>query len=159
MVHLTTTRQGFSSDSAVVQDLSYTYDPVGNITHIRDDADIQNVVFFRNKRIEPSNDYTYDAIYRLIQTSGREHLGQNGAGQPLPPTPTSYNDFPHVALLQPGDVNAMGTYSEQYQYDAVGNFLQFIHRDADVANPGWRRANTYNEVSLLEPGQTSNRLT
>jgi RHS repeat-associated protein len=143
----------------VVQDLSYTYDPTGNITHIQDNADIQNVVFFRNKRVEPSNDYTYDAIYRLINASGREHLGQNGAGQPLPPTPTSYNDFPHVGLLQPGDGKAMGTYSEQYQYDAVGNFLQFIHRGTDPANPVWTRAYTYNEASLLEPGQTSNRLT
>ncbi len=159
MVHLTAMRKGFSSDSAVVQDLSYSYDPVGNITHIRDDADIHNVVFFRNRRVEPSNDYTYDAIYRLIQASGREHLGQSGAGQTLPPRSTSYNDFPRVGLLQPGDGNAMGTYSEQYQYDAVGNFVQFIHHGTDPANPGWTRAYTYNEASLLEPGQTSNRLT
>jgi len=159
MIHLTTTRKGFSSDSAVVQDLSYTYDPVGNITHIQDDADIHNVIYFRNKRVEPSNDYTYDAIYRLIRASGREHLGQNGAGQPLTPTPTSYTDFPRLGLSQPGDGNAMGTYSEQYQYDAVGNFLQFIHRGTDSANPGWTRAYTYNEVSLLDPGKTSNRLT
>ena len=36
-----------------MQDLTYTYDPAGNITRIRDDADIQNVVFFRNQRVEP----------------------------------------------------------------------------------------------------------
>ncbi len=160
LVHLTTTRQGFSPNERVVQDLSYTYDPVGNITHIQDDADIQNVVFFRNRRVEPSNDYTYDAIYRLIQASGREHLGQTGAGQTLPSAPTSYNDFPRFGLLPAtGDGKAMGTYSEQYQYDAVGNFLQFIHRGTDPANPGWARAYTYNEASLIEPGQTSNRLT
>jgi hypothetical protein len=50
-----------------VQNLHYTYDPVGNITHIQDDA--QQTIYFRNKRVEPSNDYTYDAIYRLIQAS------------------------------------------------------------------------------------------
>jgi len=159
LVRLTTTRQSFASAERVVQDLSYSYDSTGNITHIRDDADIQNVVFFRNRRVEPSSDYTYDAIYRLIQASGREHLGQSGAGQILPPTPTFYNDFPRVGLLQPGDGNAMGTYSQQYQYDVGGNFVQFIHRGSDPANPGWTRAYTYNEVSLLEPGQTSNRLT
>src|SRR6266702_967554 len=61
-----------------VQNLHYTYDPVGNITHIRDDA--QQTIYFRNKRVEPSADYTYDAVYRLIEATGREHLGQNGGG-------------------------------------------------------------------------------
>jgi len=26
----------------------------------------------------PSNDYTYDANYRLVEATGREHLGQVG---------------------------------------------------------------------------------
>ena len=159
LVHLATTRQGFSADSQVMQDLNYAYDPTGNITHIQDQADIQNVIFFRNRRVEPSSDYVYDAIYRLIQAIGREQLGQSGAGQSSPPTSTSYNDFPRVGLLQPGDGNAMGTYSEQYQYDVVGNFVQFIHRGSDPANPGWTRAYTYNAASLLELGKQSNRLT
>ena len=38
---------------------------------------------FKNKRVEPSNDYIYDALYRLIQATGREHLGQIG-GAPIP---------------------------------------------------------------------------
>jgi RHS repeat-associated protein len=158
LVRLTTTRLGFPGNQQGVQDLSYTYDPIGNITHIQDNADIQNVVFFRNRRVEPSSDYTYDAIYRLTQASGREHLGQNGGG-PLPPAPTSYNDVSRVGLLHPNDGNAMGTYSEQYQYDAAGNFLQLVHRGSDPANPGWTRSFAYQESSLLEGGKVSNRLT
>ncbi len=158
LVNLTTTRPSAPANQQIVQDLSYTYDPAGNITHIQDDADIQNVVFFRNRRVEPSADYTYDAIYRLIQAGGREQLGLNGGG-PLPPWPTSYSDVPRAGLLSPGDGNAMGTYTERYQYDAVGNFLQFIHRSANLATPGWTRSYTYNEGSLLEPGKVSNRLT
>jgi RHS repeat-associated protein len=158
LTNLTTTRPGAPANQQVVQDLSYTYDPAGNITHIEDDADIQNVIYFRNRRVDPSADYTYDPIYRLIQASGREQLGLSGGG-PLPPTPTSYNDVPRIGLtpLQ-GDGKAVGTYTEQYQYDGVGNFLQFIHQGANPANPGWTRSYTYNEVSLLEPGKTSNRL-
>jgi hypothetical protein len=57
-----------------LQNLHYTYDPPGNITHIQDDG--QQTIYFRNQRVEPSNDYTYDALYRLIQAEGREHLGQ-----------------------------------------------------------------------------------
>lgn len=156
--HLTTTRTGFPTNEKVVQDLAYVFDPDGNITHIQDDADIQNVVFFRNQRVEPSSDYTYDAIYRLVAASGREHLGQSGAG-PLAPVPTSYNDIPRVGLLHPGDGSAMGTYREQYQYDAVGNIAQVTHQGTGPINPGWTRAYSYNEASLLEPGKFSNRLT
>jgi RHS repeat-associated protein len=154
---LTTNRVGVPANQKTVQALSYNYDPVGNITHIQDDADIQNVVFFRNQRVEPSADYTYDAVYRLIQASGREQLGLSG-GSPLPPWPTSYNDVPRIGLVSPADGNAMGTYTEQYQYDAVGNFLNFIHKGANPSNPGWTRSYTYNEASLLEAGKPSNRL-
>ncbi|HEY1527904.1 MAG TPA: SpvB/TcaC N-terminal domain-containing protein [Candidatus Angelobacter sp.] len=158
LVRLTTTRLAFPANQQIVQDLTYSYDPAGNITHIQDDADIQNAVFFRNQRVEPSADYTYDAIYRLIQASGREQLGLGG-NVPLPPTAGSYNDVPRI-LLTPaqGDGNAVGTYTEQYQYDVVGNFLQFIHRGASPSNPGWTRSYTYSETSLVEPGKMSNRL-
>jgi RHS repeat-associated protein len=159
LTNLSTTRLGFPTGQQVVQDLSYAYDPGGNITHIQDDADIQNVVFFRNRRVEPSNDYIYDAVYRLIEASGREHLGLNGGGQILPPTTSSYNDVPRVGLLHPGDGNVVGTYTERYNYDPVGNFLQFIHRVTDPANPGWTRSYAYNETSLLESEKVSNRLT
>jgi RHS repeat-associated protein len=141
-----------------VQNLRYSYDPAGNITHIQDDA--QQTIYFRNQRVEPSNDYVYDALYRLIQASGREHLGQGGA-----PIAHSNNDADRVGLLHPGDGNALGTYIERYVYDAVGNFLQMQHRGTDPAHAGWTRAYDYLEPSLVEDGsggappKTSNRLT
>ncbi|CUU56570.1 RHS repeat-associated core domain-containing protein [Parafrankia irregularis] len=139
--------------SCGLQNLHYTYDPAGNITHIRDDA--QQTVYFRNQRVEPSNDYIYDALYRLIQADSREHLGQAG-GAPIPHSP---DDASRVGLLHPGDGNAMGTYTERYVYDAVGNFLQMQHRGSDPAHPGWTRAYTYAETSLTEPGKQNNQLT
>ena len=145
-----------------LQNLRYTYDPAGNITHIQDDA--QQIIYFRNKRVEPGNDYTFDALYRLIQATGREHLGQAN-GVPDPPTaPDAFNAF-HTRLDHPGDGNAMGTYIERYVYDAAGNFLQMQHRGSDPAHPGWTRAYDYTETSLIEDGsggaalKTGNRLT
>ncbi|WP_219909859.1 RHS repeat-associated core domain-containing protein [Trinickia symbiotica] len=148
-----------------VQNLHYTFDPAGNITHIQDDA--QQTIYFKNKRVEPSNDYIYDALYRLIQANGREHLGQGGASIAY-----SHDDAGQVGLLSvdaagqfaPNDGNAMGTYIERYVYDAVGNFLQMQHRGSDPANAGWTRAYDYLEASLIEHGggllfKTSNRLT
>ncbi|MBC8120910.1 MAG: VCBS repeat-containing protein [Gemmatimonadaceae bacterium] len=141
--------------SELLQDLSYTYDPTGNITHIEDDA--QQTIYFRNTQVEPSNDYSYDAIYQLIEATGREHLGQLG-GQPNAPTaPDAFNLF-HTGLDQPGDGNAMGRYLERYIYDAVGNFLEMQHVGSDPAHPGWTRGYAYLEPSLIEPGKTSNQL-
>src|SRR5437660_1341561 len=123
----------------------------------QDDADIQNVVFFNNRRVEPSAEYTYDAIYRLIEASGREHLGLAGVA-PNAPAATSYNDMPRVGLQHPGDGAAVGTYDETYQYDPLGNLKQLVHAGTDPVNPGWTRSYTYAEASLLDPLQTSNRL-
>ena len=139
--------------SCCVQNLHYAYDPAGNITHIRDDA--QQTIYFKNKRVEPNAEYTYDAVYRLIEATGREHLGQVGG----PPIPHSYNDVPRGGLLHPGDGNAMGRYLECYVYDAIGNFISMQHRGTDPANPGWNRAYAYGESSPLEPGKQNNRLT
>ena len=136
-----------------VQNLRYTYDPVGNITRIHDRA--QQIVYFRNARVDPSNDFTYDSIYRLIAATGREHLGQSGGA----PIPHSYNDAPRVAHLHPGDGNAMGRYLEHYVYDAVGSFLSLQHCGSDPVHPGWTRTYDYKETSQLESGKQSNRLT
>jgi YD repeat-containing protein len=140
-----------------VQDLRYTYDPAGNITHIQDDA--QQTIFFDNKRVEPSNDYTYDAIYRLIEAKGREHLGQNQE-----PIPHSHDDAGRTNRPHPTDGRAMGSYVELYQYDEVGNIRQMRHSRTDGGKGSWTRAFAYNEPSLLEHdpaaivGKSNNRL-
>jgi RHS repeat-associated protein len=137
-----------------LQDLNYVYDSGGNITRIRDDA--QQTIFFSNKRVEPSNDYTYDALNRLIEATGREHLGQVGAD----PTPSSYNDVPRVGIdFARSDGTAMGRYLERYVYDAVGNFESMKHIGTDPAKPGWKREYLYDEPSLTEASKRSNRLT
>lgn len=164
-VHIFTTRgAAFPGDGSNpanppvgVQNLRYTYDPMGNITHIQDDA--QQTIYFRNRQITPSADYTYDAIYRLLSASGREHLGQAGGAGSQAPIPLSYDDTLRMGVLQPGDGNAMGNYLQQYTYDAMGNILQMTHSSTDPAQPDWTRTYTYNEPSLLEAGKMSNRLT
>ena len=140
------------------QNLHYTYDPAGNITRIRDEA--QQTVFFRNKRVEPTADYTYDALYRLVKATGREHLGLKSTTTPGPPTATRHGDAPRTGLAHPADGNAMGTYEQTYVYDKAGNIERMAHRGTDPSDPGWTRTYTYAEDSLLEgPSRKSNRLT
>jgi RHS repeat-associated protein len=137
-----------------IQNVCYTYDPVGNITSSADEA--QQTIFFRNKRVEPRAEYTYDARYRLIEATGREHLGQL-SGRPVS---TGLSDTGRIGIaFAASDGNAMDRYIERYDYDAVGNLLLMRHFGSDPANPGWTRSYTYNEPSALEPHATSNRLT
>jgi len=158
LVHLNTRRGAAFDDD--LQNLRYTFDSTGNITSIRDDA--QQAVYFRNRQVEPSAEYTYDALYRLIEASGREHLGQAGGA----PIPHSHDDRLRVGIdWAANDGNAMGRYIEQYVYDAVGNIEQIIHRGTDPAHPGWTRTYEYDETSLIEngiagaPRKASNRIT
>ena len=151
---LTTTRPGsFTAAQQTVQDLSYFYDPAGNVTAIRDDA--QNVIFFGNQRVEPSASYTYDAVYRLIAATGREHLGQVN-GNLLPPNQVTNDDSFRMGLPQPGDGTAMGTYTENYAYDAAGNVLSMGHV---VSSGNWTRPYAYREPSQITAAETGNRLT
>jgi len=144
LINLTTTRP---TDQARLQDLSYTYDPSGNITQIQDNA--QQTIYFNNQVVSPSNGYVYDAVYRLIIADGREHIGQ--ASQPQ----TTWDDQFRVHLPHPNDGHAMRRYTEAYEYDAVGNSLQLVHV---ATNGNWRRGYAYDEPSLIEVGKDSNRL-
>ena len=155
LTHLTASRPAtLPASQRLVQDLSYYYDPAGNITRIRDAADTQNVVFFRNQRVEPSTAYTYDPLYRLQAATGREHLGQTGGALPPPQQITNDDSF-RTRLPHPGDGNAMGTYTETYAYDPVGNLLAITHQ---VSTGSWTRRYAYAESSQITPAETGNRL-
>jgi RHS repeat-associated protein len=155
LTQLTSTRPAsFAANQQTVQLLRYFYDPVGNITRLRDDADTQDVIYFQNQRVEPSADYTYDPLYRLTAATGREHLGQTNGALNAAAQVTDDDSF-RVRLPQPGDGNAMGTYVESYTYDPLGNILTVAHQ---VASGGWTRRYTYTETSRIVATETGNRL-
>lgn len=143
-------------DCSLVQDLKYTFDPIGNTTHIEDGA--QHSIFFRNKRIDPSGDYTYDALYRLIEAAGREHLGQNNSSNPPAEASESQAQAP-ASGNHAHDDSAMSRYVEQYIYDVTGNVLQVHHRSVDEKRSSWTKRFAYDETSLIESEKMSNRLT
>jgi RHS repeat-associated protein len=136
LTNLTTIRQ---TDKAVLQNLSYTYDPVGNITEIRDKA--QQTIFFQNDVVSPSSQYEYDPLYRLIRAEGREHVGQNPNAQP------DHTEIPRMELPHVNNAQAMRRYRESYEYDPVGNILKMIHRamsnNQPNESPVWTRRYSY----------------
>ena len=140
-------------DKTVVQDLQYTYDAVGNLTRVEDAA--LKTVFQDGEEITPAGSFTYDARYRLVIATGREHVTQTGFD--FAPANAANRDYPFVGhRANPNDLRSLRNYTEQYEHDAVGNFE--IHRH--VAKGGnWTRRYEYDESSLVETGRVSNRLT
>ncbi|NNV57631.1 insecticidal toxin complex protein [Panacibacter sp. KCS-6] len=140
---LTTSNNGTN----ILQDLRYTYDPVGNISFIKDNA--QPTVFYNGQEIKPENNYEYDAIYQLVYASGREHIGQNKVNEN---NRDNNRNFPFQLETSPTNVNALRKYTQQYLYDAVGNILKMQHRakDGDYTRKYWYNNNDAhrNELSI-----------
>jgi RHS repeat-associated protein len=146
LIELKTTRL---TDKVVLQNLLYTYDPIGNLTQLQDNA--QDTVYYNDAKVPPNAAYTYDPIYRLIKASGRELLGLNNQ-----PQPTTWDDSSRSAQPlppHPNDGQALGKYTESYQYDPVGNLQALLH---STGPDTWRR--TYNYGPANET-PVNNRLT
>lgn len=142
LVNLTTTGK-YKKDDGIfgfdtLQNLNYTYDPVGNISFINDAA--QQSIFFSGQRIDPNCRYEYDALYRLIHATGREHNGQN---------PPNHDDSLRMNRPQPmpKDSKEMGNYSEYYDYDSVGNILKISHTNSTNGSQNWTRQYQYDTFS------------
>jgi RHS repeat-associated protein len=159
LVHLKTTRDAGQSrlpahifkDAGVVQDLRYTYDPIGNITRIEDRA--AKTVFHDNQEVHAAADYRYDPIYRLIEATGREHIAQSALD--FSPGNGDYRDYPFTGAERLSDLQALQNFTERYEYDAVGNFQQVCHK---APNNSWTRTYKYHEPSETERHKSSNRL-
>lgn len=147
----TWTRSGCDADHGrpssprvhTLQDFKYTYDPMGNIISIQDDSN--EPIFFNNQKVNPSNEYSYDALYRLITASGREHLGltqqQSDPGDPY-----------QVRSYSAEDGHAMSRYHEELFYDKAGNMTKLQHH----GNSSWTKHFSYDEPSQLEPKKHKN---
>src|SRR5262249_45066457 len=120
----------------LLQSLRHSYDPSGNVTRITDGA--QATVYFRNQVVDATASYTYDALYRLVSATGREHIGQAKGPQ------VDWHDSPHVNQPLPNDGQAMRRYAESYDYDPVGNLTAIVH---SAYNSNWRRAYNYDALA------------
>lgn len=116
-----------------LQDWYYTFDAVGNITHI-EDKNIP-VVFFDNQKITGISEYTYDALYRLAEAKGRENNAALSFG-----SCDNWNDKSFMTEKQWGDSMAVRNYIQSYQYDVVGNIMEMKHL---AAGGNWTRNYDY----------------
>ncbi|HEX6372786.1 MAG TPA: SpvB/TcaC N-terminal domain-containing protein [Longimicrobium sp.] len=106
---------------AALQDVAYTWDPVGNVTLARDRTagDV-----FCYGQAETVGDYRYDLLYRLVSATGREHPGiQADTGL----TGFKQSLFAPLCPADPAEQVQLGTYAEEYTYDGSGNLLGTVH--------------------------------
>ncbi len=124
LTELKTTR---ISDNKVLQDISYTYDPVGNITLINDSS--ITTVFSNNQQIEPKQKFKYDSLYRLIEAQGREHTALNNPDYYKDTNAFKQSAF--ISITDANDANRLANYTRRYTYDKAGNKLTVQHIAAD----------------------------
>lgn len=120
-----------------LQDWHYTFDAVGNITAIEDKN--VPVVFFSNQKVAAISEYTYDALYRLAEASGRENTSSMTFS-----AKDNWNDIQFMQQLNPGDPISVRSYLQSYQYDHVGNMLEMKHL---ATGNNWTRAYSYETAS------------
>ncbi|MCG8576445.1 MAG: hypothetical protein MI810_16285, partial [Flavobacteriales bacterium] len=133
LTHLKTKRK---SDNKVLQDITYYYDPAGNITRIEDAS--HQKVFYDQQQVSPICDYTYDALYQLKEATGREH--------PALQKNSHKKGFKQSAFIKLNDQQKLRNYTEKYSYDEAGNLTEQKHL-----------ANQNNWTRKIEVDQNSNR--
>ncbi|WP_338922334.1 C2H2-type zinc finger protein [Pseudomonas silesiensis] len=122
LVHLSAGLPG----QPLLQDLRYTYDPVGNPLQIDDRS--KATTFFKNQRIDPVSTYTYDSRYRLISASGRE------------------------VYRAGNDPGALVNYREEYDYDPGDNLLELRHLGEQPFTRRWVVATDSNRSLIVHDG-------
>ena len=115
-----------------LQDWYYTYDAYGNIINIED----KNIpeAFFNNQKTTGLSEYTYDALYRLREATGRE----NNTALNFDAN-DNWNDAPFMHSLSCGATMATWNYKQTYNYDEVGNLKQI----KQTGGNNWTRNHEY----------------
>ncbi|WP_274370256.1 RHS repeat domain-containing protein [Morganella morganii] len=109
LLRISTWRPAENKTRYPIQDISYQYDPAGNVTERYDQG--REDQYFDNLRVTAHNQYHYDACYRLRYAAGREAL--NGGKSTITPLISGSQQL----------VN----YQRWYDYDNAGNMTQLRH--------------------------------
>jgi insecticidal toxin complex protein TccC len=104
---------GHPLGAALLQDLRYQYDPVGNVLRIEDLAESRS--FWRNQEVLPESLYRYDSLYRLVEATGREMASVRWQGGRQVSAPVALDDATHTR------------YTRSYRYDSGANLTQIRH--------------------------------
>ncbi len=114
------------------QDIEYTYDPVGNLVHLVDQAQQPNSIaplIIQGLNVSAHSEFEYDALYQLKSAKGRVHQAllqndhrdrsrENGV-------PANWGKGTRHITLNNGA--AIERYTREYDYDPAGNIKSIKH--------------------------------
>lgn len=87
--------------------------------------------FFRNQKIEPTNTFTYNSLYQLIEANGWQRVNsQNGPQEPV--------------FVSPPDPGQLENYRQTYTYDCAGNLTTLAH---NAASHNWTQQTAISKYS------------
>ena len=145
-----------NAQGGVLQDLNFVYDVEGRMIRKTDKA--QQTVYFSNNVVEPSSDYTYDAIGQLVRATGRESVDAT-SGTTLSGKSQIQAGGSKTQKSLSSDGKAMFAYTEEYEYDDAGVMTSMKHDiGGDGRIKGWTRTFFYEEKNRLQGAIPSNRL-
>lgn len=106
---------GHAAGAMILQEITYNYDPVGNILSAEDNA--QPGSYWRNQKVSPEITYSYDTFYQLVGATGREMASLASSGRTLFP-PSSHQTRASEAYV---------AYTRNYSYDRSNNLVRIQH--------------------------------
>jgi len=108
-----------ATDSAVLQDLAFWYDPVGNPV-IETDAAAPGARVRSAGGASPGRTFRYDSLYRLVASTGRAHAAYTRADLRT----GSYAPYFAAPRAHRNDAAATEGYEMAYAYDAGNNLTR-----------------------------------
>jgi RHS repeat-associated protein len=123
------------TDGRKLQDINYTYDPIGNVTRIEDRS--AEHILHQQSSASPRFDYTYDALYRIVQATGREY-----PNLPEQAYREGFKQSGFVSLSESPPLSLRG-YKQTFHYDYGDNLVQMEH-EGDV---DWSRKVVVSDTS------------
>lgn len=114
------------------QDISYTYDPTGNLIHTIDAAqqpDTVNPKVMEGLNSSSHSEFEYDALYQLKRASGRVHqaLVQNDYRDRSREISIPSNWGKGTRHIRLNNGAAVERYTRNYEFDIAGNIKSIAH--------------------------------
>lgn len=105
----------------LLQSVNYTYDPVGNVSVVRDRT--AQLLFCGGTEPEAVGDYTYNPLYQLVSATGLQHPGITADTHV-----TGFMQSLYAELCPAGSPPiTLEPYTEGYEYDLSGNLVGLRH--------------------------------
>jgi RHS repeat-associated protein len=114
-------------DSKTLQDVRYTFDPVGNLTLARDAT---ARCAFCSPEPAARGDYDHDPLYRLVRATGLQLPGLEGTTYA---TGFKQTVFAQLCPVQELPTPQLEPFTEIYGYDLAGNLIRLEHAAASAS--------------------------